>query len=298
MGLYNQEGSINLSAKNAFLRPSNHLADNVCDLNKTNLNKHIVLTSASEIDVICQPLEKIDINYFSFVRSFKDGSHIRLSNNPYWTKHYYDKKFYNVILKQVPENNCNILWSSIDRYPLFSDASEHFDIDNGTVIVISYDDFVERYFFGSGKHNVHVNHLYQFSQDIFYKFIIYFKEKAADIIVSANKQRILVPKANFNEEDRAFYSSDLINEFLEAIKISKFYITVRGEDLPITAKEAKVLSCLKAGLSSKEIANVTKLSNRSIDAYKNSLKDKLSLYGTKNLIEIARKNELCDFKLL
>lgn len=57
------------------------------------LKKHIVLTSSESIREICGPLEKIKITYFSFVRSFKDGSHIRLSNNPAWTEHYYNREF-------------------------------------------------------------------------------------------------------------------------------------------------------------------------------------------------------------
>lgn len=91
------------------------------------LETHPALVTAPQIGEICKPLEQLGITYFSFVRSYKDGSHIRLSNNPAWTKHYYSCEFYNVVLKQVPDENGNILWASIDRHPLFYDASEHFE---------------------------------------------------------------------------------------------------------------------------------------------------------------------------
>jgi len=81
----------------------------------TNLIKnHLVLTSVNQIDQICAPLKILGINYFSFVRSFKDGSHIRLSNNAQWTEHYYARGFYNIILKQVPNKDSHVLWSCID----------------------------------------------------------------------------------------------------------------------------------------------------------------------------------------
>jgi hypothetical protein len=102
------------------------------------LKKHIVFTSSLDIEAICKPLLKLGISYFSFVRSFQDGSHIRLSNNPGWTQHYYRRQFYNVIMKQVPDSEGNILWSSIDKYPLFHEASEYFDVDKKPETVIGY----------------------------------------------------------------------------------------------------------------------------------------------------------------
>ena len=89
-----------------------------------DISKNIALTSSQDIDAICAPLRKLGISYFSYVKSFKDGSHIRLANNPHWTQYYYQKKFYNVVLNQVPAKQGSILWKNIDPYPLFVDASD------------------------------------------------------------------------------------------------------------------------------------------------------------------------------
>ena len=94
------------------------------------LENHIALSASNNVKEICKPLEKLGVTYFSFVRSYRNGSHIRLSNNPAWTDHYYKRGFYNVVLKQVPDSEGNLLWSNIDKYPLFYEASEFYDVDN------------------------------------------------------------------------------------------------------------------------------------------------------------------------
>lgn len=262
------------------------------------LEKHIALDSADDVNQICMPLAKIGITYFSFVRSFKDGSHIRLSNNAAWTKHYYSRGFYNVVLKQVPDADGNILWSSIDRYPLFHDASEFFNVDNGTVLVLTIDDVVERYFFGSTRDNKQVNYIYLNKLDILKRFILYFKEVGAPLINKASRSKIILPKQEVCKHDEEFYNNGLLQEFLDDIKIEKISIRVKGEDVYISNSEAKILSLIKCGYTAKEISTKIGLKPKTIEIYRDKLKDKLNQYTKGNLVTLANSNGLLDINLL
>lgn len=258
------------------------------------IKNHLVLTSAQEIEQICSPLKILGITYFSFVRSFKDGSHIRLSNHAQWTEHYYTRGFYNVILKQVPNKDSNVLWSCIDRYPLFQEASE-FNIDNGTVIVLSGENVVERYFFGSTRDNHQVNHIYIYKQDLLNKFILYFKEQAHHLIKSSLKRKIILPKQK--DSDTAFYNDVLINDFLDKIKVKKVYVNVSGVDLEISKKEAQILSFMKLGYSAKEIAKEVKLSVNTIDIYRGGIREKLGIRNSIDLFKNINQKSLLSADL-
>jgi len=259
-------------------------------------NNHIALVSSTQVAEICKPLKKLGISYFSFVRSFKDGSHIRLANNAAWTQHYYTREFYNVIVKQIPDKEGNILWSCMDRYPLFYEASEYFDVDNGTAIVITTGDVVERYFFGSTKENIDVNHVYLHHLDLLKKFILYFKEIAKPLIDKATETKILVPQRLQRDED--VYADGVIKDFLNDIKITKVSIRVKGKDIFITPNEAKILSLMKYGYTAKDISKEIGLKSKTIEIYRDNLKLKLNQFTRGNLVSLANSNSLLEIDLL
>lgn len=242
-----------------------------------DLNKHIAITSHGEIDQICAPIKKLGINYFSYVKSFKDGSHIRLSNNPHWTNHYYQNKYYNVILHQIPKTNGHILWSCIDRYPLFQDASEIYDVDNGIVIVEANDSVVERYFYGSTKENHKINEFYCYNINLLYRFNLYFKENAAKIINNAIKFKIFVPKDTLNNPEESNFCTpekSKINQFLEETKIKKIPVDINGETLYLSKRQAQLIYFMSKGLTSKQIADKMTTTFKTIDFYKQNIKAK------------------------
>jgi hypothetical protein len=241
-----------------------------------DLSKHITITSHGEIDQICAPIKKLGINYFSYVKSFIDGSHIRLSNNPHWTNHYYQNKYYNVVLNQIPKINGHILWSCIDKYPLFQDASEIYDVDNGIVIVELNDSTVERYFYGSTRNNYKINEFYCFNINLLYRFNLYFKEKARKIINNAANTKIIVPKDPVNslQNNPSMTKKSMINQFIEETKIKKIPVEINGEILYLSKRQAQLIYFMSKGFTSKQIANKMTTTFKTIDFYKQNIKAK------------------------
>jgi hypothetical protein len=221
-----------------------------------------------------------------------------LSNNPGWTEHYYARSFYNVVINQVPDAEGNILWSNIDRYPLFHDASEYFDVDNGTVVVLTADDITERFFFGSTRENTEVNYIYLHKIDLLKRFILYFKEKAKPIIDESEKTKIIIPKRDYDDGDSKFYSDELIRGFLDKIKINKVTIRANGKDYFISKNDAKILSLMKCGYTAKEISNDIGLKQKTVEMYRDKLKFRLDTLSKSKLIYTAKNNSLIDIGLL
>lgn len=241
-----------------------------------NLKNHIALTSASDIQDICAPLKRLGITYFTYFKTYKDGSHIRLSNDASWTEHYYKRKFYNVIVKQVPPLNGCVLWSCLDEYPIFTEAAEYFNVDNGVVLVVRSGDTVERYFFGSTRDNTILKRYYFFNIEFLNRFVLYFKDRGSHIIEEAVKHKIYTPKINLVlDKDEDFYQNSNIIKFLEETKIKRYCITIEGEDFYFPEREAQVLAMLKKGYSAKEMAKKLDVNYRTIEKFKEKLRERL-----------------------
>jgi len=182
----------------------------------------------------------------------------------------------------------------VPRYPLFQEASE-FNIDNGTVIVLTGEDIVERYFFGSTRDNHQINHIYLHKQDLLNKFILYFKEQAYLLIKSSLKNKFFLPKQK--DADKEFYNDNIINDFLEKIKIKKFYVNVSGVDLEISKKEAQILSLMKLGYSAKEIAKEVKLSVKTVEIYRCEIKNKLGIHNSLEFFKNINQKNILNINL-
>lgn len=261
-------------------------------------NDHIAINASNDIQQITKPLLKLGVSYFSYVRSYEDGSHIRLSNNAPWTRHYYDRGFYNVVIRQVPAMDSCLLWNNIDKYPLFHEASEYFNIDNGAVIVVKSDDITERYFFGATRDNTAVNAIYLYRMDLLKRFILYFKEMARDIICTAEKSKIMQLVVNQDQANRHFIQDEELNHYYDQTRIDKMCVRMRGIDYYVSANEAKILSLMKRGYSAKQIAHEIGLSQKTIEIYRDKLKSKFDCFTRNELMSSVRKNTLLDYDLL
>lgn len=262
---------------------------------KFDLKNHIALTSAKEIEQICEPLKKFGITYFTYFKTFNDGSHIRLSNHGPWTEHYYNREFYNVIIQQVPTVNGFILWSCLDAYPIFQEAEEYFNVSNGVVLVVRSGDIVERYFFGSTKDNEVIKRFFSFNVDSLNRFVLYFKDKAYDLIQEATTSRIFSSHTGLIiNPDEDVNKDENVNAFFEATKIEKYCVMIDGAEFCFPEREAQVLAMMKKGWTSKEMAKKLDVLPRTIDSHRIRLKERLQEGPNPRTLKQAMKCHLID----
>jgi|GEM_PF-4027328 len=239
---------------------------------------------------ICKPLGKLGISYFNFVRYYQDGTHIKLSNQSVCAKHYHKH--------QVPDFEGTLLWSNINKHPLFYEIAEFREVDNGTLIVLKFGDVTERYFFGSTQSNGKTNYSYMYHLDLLKRFIFYFKEIAKPLIKQAEKTKVMASSQGIVTAERYILCQNKINEFISQTKFNKICIRVNTQDVYVNLNEAKILTLMKNGYTAKEISLAIGLTRKTVEIYRDKLKIKLDLFSRSGLLSIAHANSLLSLNLL
>ena len=106
--------------------------------NNFNISKHFFLDTAEYINEIMQPLGRLDITYFTFLKRFTDGTEINLSNSALWLDHYYNFKLYESSLfeRDIQTYNQGVcVWPHDSCLPVFKHARQYFDSDNGITFI-------------------------------------------------------------------------------------------------------------------------------------------------------------------
>lgn len=106
---------------------------------------------------------------------------------------------------------------------------------------------------------------------------------------TSNFQQALLPLfdqlQNLPLSDRQQHIVDTINNILAELTSSMNY-SLQQLRQPLTPTELKVVSCIKAGKSSKEIAVLFSCSNRTVEGHRSSIRHKLGLKRGDNLLSI------------
>lgn len=83
-------------------------------------------------------------------------------------------------------------------------------------------------------------------------------------------------------------TSDLsLNDILKYIDLKRYYLSGKFEGIYLTKREVECIICLARGYSVKQIGKILNLSDRTIECYVHSLKQKLISNDKAKLIETA-----------
>lgn len=116
------------------------------------------------------------------------------------------------------------------------------------------------------------------------------------MIEKSEKSKIFIPKKHQENIDDT--NINVINDFLNEIKFNKVCIRAKGQDFFISPNEAKILSLMKCGYTSKEISSEIGLKKKTVEIYRDKLKIKLDLFTRGNLVSLSRSNTLLNVNLL
>jgi len=260
------------------------------DLNE----EHFFLTSAQDIDQICAPLKKhFGITSFVYQKNFFKGGEIRLSNQPYWLKHFYNQEYYKDSLfeKAKPDEYQSgfVLWSELQNHSTVLNAAKEFHIAHGITLTLKTSDGIELYFLGTTPGNNKITSLYLNNMDLLERFISYFKDKAKNIIREACKHKIYIHKHydsnQLNKENIAIFSpNEKINResFLEETLLKSFII---DEKTILTKRELDCAFCLLRGDTSQEMSEFLFISPRTAESHIDALRQKLNCKSKSALIK-------------
>jgi DNA-binding CsgD family transcriptional regulator len=271
------------------------------------IEKHPLLQISKEVKTICKPLKQYKISVFTYTKNFYDGSKITLSNEPQWVADYYNLNlFQSSYFEADPKKyrqEFNI-WIGDYDIEVYWHGKHNFNSVHTITITQPQIDGCEFFFFSFPPEHEQYLHYLSNNMDILYHFILYFKDKAKNLLKKAKKYRIIINNLPTREEISPLIKINHFNiqmeksreQFYKETHIYK-YIFENGNlsGIKLSNREIDCIYCLLNGMTSDEIAKSLKISKRTVDSYIDNIKLKLKLtLGTRN--EIIK--ELKQYKML
>lgn len=253
-------------------------------------NKHAIY--CQDVLDITLPLRSINITYFHHVRTFNDGSRISLSNNKAWMLHYYKMRYYlqPAINKNLDNSQNHHFYIPNLENEIFNDLRQNFMVANCLTITEHSHNYTDFFYFGSTPENCNINEFYINNLNLFKRFILYYRDKASLLIKKTNNDRIIFPHfmktlISSNPSEEKSHLTQKIEQFIQKTPISKYHIM--GHDkLQFTQKDIDTLKLCLDGATSKEIANILKVSYRTVESRLEEIKIKLDC---RTKIEVLKK---------
>lgn len=250
-------------------------------------------TEHQSIRQICNPLKKIGIHGFIFIRHYQDNTFLDFSNQLEWSTYflsrYLEKKY-----QPADINNHMFIEDGVSLWTLnpdnivWQEGQKYFEFGNGISISQNHPQYHDIYCFYARARDQHMNRFYINNLDVLKLFITYFKEKARDIINKSNKNRFLTPDiyhSNYDDKNPDQSNVCLVKRYMtNQQKLS--YRSIKEEQGLLTLREMQCLQLCAHGLSAKQIADNLSISNRTVEARIKSARDKL---GCKNICELIYK---------
>lgn len=265
----------------------------------------ITFTSCDEVEAICTPFfEATGITYFNFVRIYKDGTRICLSNNQKWMKFVFSNHHkFKIIFEEILSytHATYLLWDLVPEIltdELMQLAKNDFDIDHGITLISRHEKFTEFYYFGAPRSNSEINHYYINNQDVFKAFALYFKDKGDSLINKAEEERAALLKKPFpnpfvfNKPEIHADKHEIKRrkDFFEVCHIERFYLGGDLKDVYLSRREAECMASLLEGKAPKEISKELGISDRTVEKYVDSVKKKISCTFRKELLNRLKAN--------
>jgi LuxR family quorum-sensing system transcriptional regulator SolR len=235
-------------------------------------SNHISLVSAPDVKNILKPLNKYNIFYFSYTKSYIDGSRLRLTSDGDTLKAYFDNKMHLIgVTEAQPKlyTKQAVLWSTLPRQQTFQWVREKGNIDHGVYLINPYKDHTETIGFASNPFFPEVMNFYLNNLDILENFVHSFKEQASSLLTLAEKNKIVSPFS------------------LHAIKNYKI---IKAEHIlklkyKLSKKQNECAHHLLNGATAKEISVILQLSPRTVEKYLEIIKMKFEAVNKAELIK-------------
>ncbi len=260
----------------------------VCHNAMDNLNHNLVqiidLASSDKIQELCQPLALLDISYFLYIKKFKNGRELFLTNNGEWERFFLENELYKDDYFRFAPNYYPTgiyLWSAINCQSIYKYAID-FNIGHGFTMVERTKHYTEYWHFGANIHKPSsvLNDILN-NMDLIKRFMGYLKNNArgtlTELAAKLHNKNIL-PKDALSPEltnDTAKNNGrDLRESFLQMINTDRYYLMLDGNENYFTKQEMACLNHLKNGLTAGEIASALDLSKRTVETHVDNIKIK------------------------
>jgi len=256
-------------------------------------SNHSSFLFAEDIRKIIGPLEKLKINYFSYIKQFNNNSRIVLTSFPDWNKYFCESKHY--LRKSSFINSIDIyedysqgfILGYKDNY-LSDIAQKKFKLNRGISLIYKNPNFCEFFQFGTLDNISHGDEYYLNNLINLKKFTFYFREHSAILCENSD----VINFKDFNKNINYINKSLEVNKNNDFTNINKLYFYLDNELKYFTKREVECIYNLILGYPAKKSADVMNISKRTYDMHLDNIKIKLHCKKSSEIIFILAKIEL------
>lgn len=268
------------------------------------INKHPSLILNQDIQDICSPLKKLNIDYFSHVLVTPNKQFSAIATSSGFAEHYLKNQYYNVDLHMAKMQNLEfIMWDMIDRQG--STAKMHheaasFGVKHTFTIIENDADGRHCYHFANSSDSLVINQTYLANFELLKAFIPYFKEK-----INASKELSIGHQLKFQIASNAkgyqtsanfqLVSDDDRQEYLKLINMSSdiscnnnviLLNKTTNQLVKLSLQQSKCMNLLAAGYKNQQIAMTLGLSIRTVQHYIDRIRHLVDCPSSKELITL------------
>ena len=252
-----------------------------------NWDEHSSFKYSKKIQKIIEPLDLLEINYFSYIKQFNNKSRIVLTNFPNWNKFFCESKFYlrpSSFVKNIDINHdysFGFILGYKDKY-IEKIADKKFNLDRGISLIYKTPDFCEFFQFGTVSKDKLLENYYLDNLKNLKKFALYFREQGNKLIKTSDL-------IQFSEFFRSRYiGSDNKIKNLK-LEIYKYYFYLNKNIYYFTRREVDCIIYLFKGLPAKTAADKLNISKRTYDMHLDNIKQKLDCNKNSEVVFIISK---------
>ena len=264
---------------------------------------NILFRSSTNVTSLCAPLlDHYNITFFRYTKIFKDNSRIILSNIPDVINYIYDNEVYTLawldntsILQNIQTNTISwatqIINNDKQQDTFSKDLQNYFKLSHGIALIVKNHAYIESYEFAS-EHP----HIYYIKQNIFNRFLLYFKENANGLIEHASSEKIYMPKiATLSQPDKSFNHSNY-TQYLEKTKLNKYYLLGDYNKIYLTKREVECIRWSIYGKTADETAIILGINKKTVETNFENIRIKLNCTKQSQIIAIVIKSGIIDLE--
>lgn len=249
------------------------------------LKNHSSLRFVDTVKQISAPLNKINIDYFCLVRTFKNRSRICLTTSGEWHEHFCNEKQYIKDVFELPIDNYEngyFLASTTANDVIHADLQYNFNIRPIVAIIEKNENFCDFYHFGTTASNKDFVDVKSYLAELD-SFILLFRDKAR--ILFKKSQLIIFPEWNSNEKNFHREQMEQAKNIKNLISPKRYVFDDGDIRAYLTHME---LECIKlialGGKSAEEIGMIFGISKRTVQAHIENMKKKFNCVRLPQLV--------------
>lgn len=267
--------------------------------NNLQLRKnHKFLSSTSDIRQICDPLKLLQINMFVYRKRFADGSEIYLSTHANWIDDYfklglYKSSIFEGDISRYPTGF--LVWPKESELDVFRHGQVYYNSVSGITFCKNNHDTCDLFFFSSTEKPSHLGDYYLYNLDLFQKFVVYFQEKASELIKNCDSHRVKPPPFVIHSAVE-LYLNEISNNtnnpqreaFVNAIQHNRSSYR-KSQFSILTQREHDCLDLLMREHNLVKIAKILGISHRTAETHFQHIKEKLQCRNKTELLLKVQK---------